>query len=144
MNREDRIANTRALLVLPPDRRSKLQKLLNGCGIQTSLASTFGEARQKLAGSASYDLVLTDTEFPDGSWRSLLEFVLDSKAASEIIVSSRCGDEDLWAEVLQRGAYDLLVEPYEQQEVCRIVESALDSHHMLRITQMASARQLLQ
>lgn len=139
--------NATTLLVLSSQRRSKLQRLLNDCGVQTSVASTLEEARQKLASSSSYDLVLTDAELPDGSWQDLLEFVLDSRKACEIVVSSRCGDEDLWAEVLQRGAYDLLVEPYDRQEVCRIIESALDSHHMLRITQMmetASAQPLFQ
>lgn len=139
--------NATTLLVLSPQRRSKLQRLLNDCGVQTSVASTLEEARQKLASSSSYDLVLTDAELPDGSWQDLLEFVLDSRKACEIVVNSSCGDEDLWAEVLQRGAYDLLVEPYDRQEVCRIIEGALDSHHMLRITQMmetASAQPLLQ
>ena len=85
--------------------------------------------------SSSYDLVLTDAELPDGSWQDLLQFVLDSRKACEILVSSRCADEDLWAEVLQRGAYDLLVEPYDQKEVCRIIERALDSHYMRRLAQ---------
>ncbi len=139
--------NATTLLVLSPQRRSKLQRLLNDCGVQTSLASTLEEARQKLASSSSYDLVLTDAELPDGSWQDLLQFVLDSRKACEIVVSSRCADEDLWAEVLQRGAYDLLVEPYDQQEVCRIIESALDSRYMRRLTQTiatASAQPLLQ
>ena len=135
------------LLVLSPQRRSKLQRLLNNCGVQTSLASTLDEARQKIASSRSYDLVLTDAELPDGSWQDLLDVVLDSGKACEIVVSSRCGDEDLWAEVLQRGAYDLLVEPYDHQEVCRIIESALDGRYMRRLTETvttASTQPLLQ
>ena len=108
--------NATVLLVFPPDRASKLQRLLDGCGVQTSLASNIEEARQKLVGSSSYDLVLTDAELPDGSWHDLLQFVLESGKSFEVIVSSWFGDENLWTEVLRRGAYDLLAEPYDRRK----------------------------
>ena len=127
------------LLVLPPQRRSRLLKVLEGKELQIFLASDFHEARQKISGPTSYDLLLADAELPDGSWRDLLQLILESKIPSEMIVCSRCGDEELWAEVLQCGAYDLLVEPFERQEVHRIIENALDSQYMRRFSRMATA-----
>ena len=124
------------LLALSPSRRSGLLKMLESKNFQIFLASNFQEAKQKLTGSISYDLLLADSELPDGSWHDLLQFILDSKKPCEVIVCSRCGDEGLWAEVLQCGAYDLLVEPYEREEVYRIVESCLDSRYMRRIVQL--------
>jgi DNA-binding NtrC family response regulator len=127
--------NAKVLLVLPPHRRSELLRLLEGKDLQLFLASDFKEARQKLKGSTAYDVVLADAELTDGSWRDILQFILDSRRSCEMIVCSRCGDEQLWAEVLQCGAYDMLVEPYERQEVHRIIQSAIDNQYMRRFTQ---------
>ena len=127
------------LLALPPHRRSGLLKLLDGDDLQISLASDCQEARQKLTGPNSYDLLIADAEFADGSWQELLQFLRESRRPCEMIVCSHSVDERLWAEVVQCGAYDLLVEPYERQEVHRIVEGALESHYMERFTHMATA-----
>src|SRR5947207_2825113 len=110
-------ANAKILVALQPYRRFELLKQLDGRNMQIFLASDIQEARQKLKGSASYDLILADAQLPDGTWQDLLQIVLESATPCEMIVCSRCGDEQLWAEVLQCGAYDLLVEPYDQIEV---------------------------
>ena len=130
---------TKILVAVPSDRRSALLKSLDGTQLQIILAEDSREALQKLSGETSYDLLLSDAEFPDGSWRDLLGFILESKIACEMIVCSRCPDEELWAEVLQCGVYDLLVEPYERQEVHRIIQSALDSRYMRRFSGVTSA-----
>ncbi len=127
--------NPKVLLVIPPYRRSELLRLLEGKDLQLFLASDLRDAQQKLNGPVSYDLLLADAELPDGSWRDLLEYLLNSKRPCEMIVCSRCGDEQLWAEVLQCGAYDLLVEPYDRQEVHRIIQSAIDNQYMRRFAQ---------
>ena len=127
------------LVVLSPHRRAELLRVLEGNNLQINLASDFREAQQKLQGKTSYDLLVADEQLPDGSWRDLLEFLLVSKTPCEMIVCSRCGDEQLWAEVLQCGAYDLLVEPFERQEVHRIIQSAIDNQYMRRFTQTVAA-----
>ena len=120
------------LLVLPPCRRSALLDLLEDENLEVVAASSFEEAKKRLGGTASYDLLIVDAELPDGSWRDLLQVTLGSKKTCEVIVCSRCGDEQLWAEVFQCGGYDLIAEPYDRQEVLRIVQSALDSRYMER------------
>ena len=132
--------DTKILLVVPTHRRSGLLNILDEKGLRVFPAADFREARRRLTGPDSYDLVLADAELPDGSWRDLLQLLLESERSCEMIVCSRVGDEQLWAEVLQCGAYDLLVEPYEGQEVLRIIQSALDSRYMQRFTQATAAR----
>lgn len=127
------------LLVIPPQRRSRLLTLLEEKNLQLFVASNVQEAQQKLSGTISYDLLLADAELPDGSWQDLLQILLEAERPCEMIVCSRVGDEELWAEVLQCGAYDLLIEPYERQEVHRIIESAIDSQHMRRFSRMANS-----
>ena len=57
-----------------------------------------------------------------------------------MIVCARCADEQLWAEVIQRGAYDFICEPYEDREVASIANGALASKYMKRIVRHAAAR----
>jgi DNA-binding response OmpR family regulator len=38
-----------------------------------------------------------------------------------LIVTSRLADDELWAEVLNLGAYDVLAQPFDPDEVYRVV-----------------------
>src|SRR5207302_11084855 len=75
-------------------------------------------------------VVLTDTVLPDGDWRRVLEIVAHSCPNIEVVVSARLGDHRLWIDVLEQGAYDVLVEPYECEEVRRIVETAAEKSYI--------------
>ena len=44
-----------------------------------------------------------------------------------VIVLSRCGGEKQWVEVLQAGAFDLLVPPYNSYQILAVLEHALAS-----------------
>ncbi|MBI3895194.1 MAG: response regulator [Acidobacteria bacterium] len=118
---------TQVLVVSTVERRQRLLPVLERNELEISVASSLEEARQKLSGSTPYDLLLVDAEQSDGSWMDLLQFVENEGKSCEVIVFARCGDERLWAEVLQSGAHDLLVEPYEQQDVPRVIEGALQN-----------------
>jgi DNA-binding NtrC family response regulator len=41
-----------------------------------------------------------------------------------LIVTDRLADERLWAEVLNLGGYDLLLKPFDPEELLRVVSSA--------------------
>lgn len=49
-----------------------------------------------------------------------------------MIVASRLADERLWAEVLNVGGYDLLVKPFEKDEVAWVVGLAFDQWSRLQ------------
>ncbi len=124
----------KVLLVLSPPRRSRLLPLFDGQGLDVEWVVGFQDAVRKLSGSTHYDLLLVDAELADGSWRNLLLFVQNSGMTCEMIICARLGDHQLWAEVIQCGAYDLIAEPFEGQEVIRIVNSALEGRYMRRFT----------
>ena len=44
----------------------------------------------------------------------------------QLIVADRLADDALWAEVLNLGGYDLLMTPFEPEEVWRVVSMAWD------------------
>ena len=133
------MANT-ILLVMPQGRRERMQRFLSESEMDVFSAENVKEAQEKLAGAVKYDLAFVDSELADGSWRDVLQFIVASNIGCEMVVCSRCGDERLWAEVIQCGAFDLVPEPFEKQEILRIIRSALDSHYMQRFGHAAEAR----
>jgi len=71
------------------------------------------------------DVVLTDSELARGeSWKDILRSAQERPTRIPVVVSSRLADERLWAEVLNLGAYDLLVKPFIAAEVQSVVGAA--------------------
>ena len=124
----------RILLVLSPERLKSLMPLLEGQGFGIESAAGFQDGVRRLSGSEAFDLILADADLPDGSWRNLMLFVQNAGRACEMIICAPLEDNQLWAEVIQCGAYDMIAEPFERLEVSRIIRSALDSRYMRRFT----------
>jgi hypothetical protein len=70
-------------------------------------------------------VVICQHSLPDGDWKLLLTGLDLLEECPSLIVSSRLADDRLWAEVLNLGAFDLLLgAPFEPEEVLRVTESA--------------------
>ena len=89
-------------------------------------APTCGQAARMLAGG-HVGVAICDIESGGDQWRSLLAELEESADAPNLIISSRLADERLWAEVLNLGGYDLLVEPFDQTEVLRVTHMAWEA-----------------
>lgn len=123
----------RVLVAMPSQQRFGLLAILEQSGMDVYVAGNFRDAHQKLSEQASYDLLFVGAELPGGDWQRLVQAILDSGKTCEVIVCARLADEQLWADVLQCGAYDLIPEPYDEREVARIARSALDSQYLRRL-----------
>jgi DNA-binding NtrC family response regulator len=73
------------------------------------------------------DAVFCQWEFTGGTWRDVLKKVGELRLQIPVIVLSRCGGERQWVEVLQAGAFDLLVPPYTNYQILAVLEHALAS-----------------
>jgi len=104
------------------ERRLPLLDVLESCGIEVVPACNCNEARRML--ETQVQVVLTDRVLPDGDWRAVLEIVAQDLANVQVVVCSRLGDHTLLIDVLEQGAYDVLVEPYQCEEVRRVLEAA--------------------
>jgi len=60
----------------------------------------------------------------------VLEIVAADRPNVEVVVCSRLGDHRLWIDALEQGAYDLVAEPYQREEIQRIVEAAAARSYM--------------
>jgi DNA-binding response OmpR family regulator len=70
-------------------------------------------------------LILCEKDLPDGTWKDVFRQARDMDNPPPVVVVSRHADERLWAEVLNLGGYDVLLKPFEQTEVCRVLGMAL-------------------
>ena len=117
------------LLVMPAPRRDRFVNFLSNNGLEVFSAENIAEASTALFQPFHFDVVLVDAELQDGSWQDLIPQMLFSGRHCEMVVCSRTGEEDFWAEVLQCGVFDLIPEPYEHPETLRIIRSAAGSQY---------------
>ena len=113
------------LVMAPPASRQVASDLESLEGVSVLLARDCREARLALEAHPDMSLVFTDVSHADGNWSDLLRFVVNRGIAAHVVVCSRQADEALWSEVLWRGGYDVVVEPFDRADVGRIVEGAL-------------------
>lgn len=112
------------MLIMTRERRSPLLDALESCGVEVLPVCDCNEARRMLETQPLVQVVVTDTALPDGDWRRVLEIVRQGRVNIEAVVSLRLSDHALWMDVLEQGGYDVLAEPYQHEEVQRIVEAA--------------------
>ncbi len=72
-------------------------------------------------------VIICESGLPAEGWKMLLPVVESLPASPRLIVSSRLADDDLWAEVLNLGAYDVLPVPFQASEVFRVASLAWHS-----------------
>jgi DNA-binding response OmpR family regulator len=66
-------------------------------------------------------VVVCERDLPDSDWKRVLADLGSMPDAPLLIVTSRWADDYLWAEVLNLGGYDVLMKPFDQTEVVRVV-----------------------
>lgn len=93
--------------------------------------ATFSSALTRLRND-SYPVVLCARDLPLGDWKDLLEHSRRLPDPPYVIVTARHADEDLWAEALNLGAYDVLAKPFYPNEVVRVVGMACLRWHRER------------
>ena len=130
------------MLVMAQERGRTLLGLLESCGIEVVSACDCNEARRMLETQPPVQAVVTDRSLPDGDWREVLEIVAQRRAYVQVVVCSRLGDHTLLIDVLEQGAYDVLIEPYQGEEIRRVLEAAAARSHTrsLLLARMTSCK----
>jgi DNA-binding NtrC family response regulator len=113
-----------ALVIMASERSPNLLRCLAGLEARALTAATCSEAAAALHREPAVDVVLTDLALPDGSWCDVLNLTADLHPEAGVVVCARLADERLWTEVLDAGGFDILVEPFQEPEVRRIVTQA--------------------
>ena len=114
----------RILLASPdPDDHQRLPEILRPPHWRWARGRTCEMARVRLQ-RGPVSVLVCERDQIDGTWRDLLETASSLPQPPNVIVCSRLADESLWAEVLNLGGYDVLIKPFEPEEVARVVEGA--------------------
>ena len=130
------------LVVMPEDRRLSLSKHLESCAM---VALPVRNCREALAAlqTIQVEVIITDPTLPDGNWVDLLAAADRCHSSAEIVICMRKADHRQWIDALEGGAYDVLAEPYREDEVKRIVEGAALKSRMPRHAQPGVGRCIL-
>lgn len=116
------------LLIVSSISEESLRQALKSMGAEVTSVPTVRALRAFFSGwerRSAPTSVITEDVLPDGSWVDVLECLRQAGANAEVLVTSRTGETELWCEVIQRGAFDLLPYPIQPAELERLLESAL-------------------
>jgi DNA-binding NtrC family response regulator len=113
---------------------------LSAADLNVYEVETCREARTFLSSRPTVDVIISDLSLPDGNWCDMVRHMVDHAERAAMIVACSEADERLWSEILWRGVYDLLVEPYDPDQVKRVVEGALRGAHQASRSSPHSAK----
>ena len=111
-----------AVSPLPAD-RVRLREILSQGNWQLHEASDCCEALALLR-DHSVTVLFCERDHADGNWEDLLSATARLPTPPYLIVFSRLADESLWAKVLNLGGFDVLMTPFEPEEVLRVTFAA--------------------
>ncbi|HEU0141726.1 MAG TPA: hypothetical protein VFQ79_18535 [Bryobacteraceae bacterium] len=111
-----------AILSSEEDRLS-LHRLFGNSNWILHTVDTFEEAVEVIR-RTPMPVVIAEDRLGRRTWRDLLYALDGVEKPPVIIVTSRMANESLWGEVLNFGGYDLLMEPFERNEVYRVISLA--------------------
>ena len=118
------------------DDLSSLRDILEADQWTVRQAHTCDEAARFME-SETPAVVACENELPDGSWRDLFKLATSLVDPPPVVVVSRHADENLWAEVLNLGGYDVLAKPFERNEVSRVMQMA-SRHGRIKLSAVMS------
>lgn len=101
-----------------------LHELFNRFNWHLKSVPTCREALTCLSGSDIAVVICEqdcEQDLPDGDWKLVLNRLNCLLAPPNLIVTSRLAGDGLWSEVLNLGGYDVLAQPFDCQEVHRVV-----------------------
>lgn len=113
---------TVTVLAILPDLsdRVSLFRIFDHSNWKLHLAGDSQEAQAALR-DLQVSAVICESRLPDGCWKDVLSQTLAMADPPPVIVTDRLAASSLWAEVLSMGGYDLLMKPFDQTEVYRVV-----------------------
>jgi DNA-binding response OmpR family regulator len=77
-------------------------------------------------------VVIAEGRAAGAGWQRLLEALRDLTDPPQLVVTSRTADDYLWSEVLNCGGYDVLSQPFNRDEVERVIAGAGRHHRSMR------------
>jgi DNA-binding NtrC family response regulator len=108
--------------------RDLIQEVLEDAGYETLAAAN---GRQALAHiekeNEMIDLIITDVRMPEMTGGELLARAREMRAEAPVIVITAFGSVEEAVEMVKAGAYQYLTKPFDNHDIVRLAEEALES-----------------
>jgi DNA-binding NtrC family response regulator len=95
-------------------------------------ATDLADVKRALA-RGRYDAVFCGHSFHKNDWNAVLRQIQNLCPEVPVVIFCRTGGEREWIEVLDAGAFDLLLPPYQRGTVLPILEHAVASYEARRL-----------
>lgn len=108
-------SESKAVMALGPDNKAHadLCRMLDFAGYRVLRRCTI---RGSIGLLCAVSVVICEDVLPDGTWRDVLAALDQVQSPPALIVTSPVAGPHLWAEVLNLGGYDVLAQPFSNQE----------------------------
>ncbi|MCS7025236.1 MAG: hypothetical protein NZV14_10570 [Bryobacteraceae bacterium] len=119
-------ARTAVLVVTTdPEDLEELRAILPSSDWNLYSAFSVAEAREMLR-HHSYPIIITEAGATGLMWKTMLGYVSSrlQPPSPKLIVASASADDQLWAEVLNQGGFNVLAKPYDAREVRWVLDQA--------------------
>jgi DNA-binding NtrC family response regulator len=105
--------------------RAHLKAILSLAKWRIHEAKSHGEM-WKILQDHCIPIILYDRDVTDGGWEDALEEIsVFDEFSPLLIVTARHPDDVFWADVLNRGGYDVLAKPFRKDEVLSVTSLAV-------------------
>jgi DNA-binding NtrC family response regulator len=108
-----------------PDAFRGLEETLKLQDIRTNHARQCAEATKALKEPGGIDLVLTDVELADGTWKDVIRLVRRQAQNTPVIVMSRVVSMRLYLDTQDGGAADFIVPPMAARDLAYALTTAM-------------------
>jgi DNA-binding NtrC family response regulator len=97
---------------------------LSAFGIEPVVGTGHAEALQFLSYLPHIDVVFTDEQLPDGTWRHVLEDATRTSPGTLVVICCRrCPSDEVWQEAATLGAYDLIADGTDEVAIHTVVQA---------------------
>jgi DNA-binding NtrC family response regulator len=123
----DKNPDIRILALVPVEMQGQIRRQLASLGVTIDFISKAAEVSHLALSQNSYHVALLPAILPDNGWWSLWGEIALLNPRPEILVYAHTATFRLWSGVLEMGGYDLIVEPFTEEELQRAVTRAAES-----------------
>lgn len=117
----------RILALAPADMQRQIRRQLASLGVTIDFINKAAELSHLVRSGSSYHVALLPAALPDNGWWSLWGEINLLNPRPEILVYAHSASFRLWSGVLELGGYDVLAEPFTDEEIQRAVLRAATS-----------------
>jgi len=119
-------------------RQPELRRQLAPLGVVPVFIERAAELSHFTRDQDSFHVALVPASLPDADWWSLWGSIALLNPRPALLVYTQTADFLLWSGVLDAGGYDVIVEPFTDQEIQRAVLRAAESFEERRQNEMDS------